>query len=330
MTSSTTRVMPYSSDATGIPLSALKPDLNNDGDVEPWEHEVYQRITAADTDNTGTISVRNLFDFIRSMSNEVKEAANGAIPISTLNPDTDGDGKVEKWEVDVFKRIQSADEDKSGSISVKELFGVIKGAAESDKQKKLFARMLGVAVVIIFALIGAMLAMSMIAGEAIKESHISGQAMTTPSGQAVQMEPSNSHLTLWELPTAPMEVLARMASITFYANMANGPVGGWVEATFKVSGAYKLSNDVVFFSTPEGHVVRLDHTAESGDITMANGLVHAISEQTPPERRHLAVESPAPRLKTTEQLKEVHRRRLGFFTALMTSGNFMMMQAAAF
>ena len=50
---------------------------------------MYGRIVAADTDNTGTISVRNLFDFIRSMSAEVK-AAKGNIPISDLNPDTDG------------------------------------------------------------------------------------------------------------------------------------------------------------------------------------------------------------------------------------------------
>ena len=31
-----------------------------------------------------------------------------------------GDGKVEKWEVDVFERIKAADEDRSGSINVKE------------------------------------------------------------------------------------------------------------------------------------------------------------------------------------------------------------------
>ena len=136
--------------------------------------EVYDRIVAADTDNTGEISVRELYDFIRSMSNEVKEASKGGIPISSLDPDTDGDGKVEKWEMEVFERIKAADEDKSGSIDVKELFGVIKGAAESDKQKRLFARMLVVAVLVIFALIGAMLGMGIVAGEAVKESHISG------------------------------------------------------------------------------------------------------------------------------------------------------------
>ena len=55
------------------------------------------------------------------MSDEVKEASKGGIPITSLNPDTDGDGKVEKWEMDVFNRIKKADEDRSGAISVKEV-----------------------------------------------------------------------------------------------------------------------------------------------------------------------------------------------------------------
>ena len=45
--------------------------------------------------------------------------------------------QIEPWEKDVYDRIVRADEDKSGNISVKELFGVIKGAAESDRLKKL-------------------------------------------------------------------------------------------------------------------------------------------------------------------------------------------------
>ena len=48
------------------------------------------------------------------------------ISIASLNPDTDGDGKVEAWETEVFDRIKKADEDQSGTISVKELFNVIK------------------------------------------------------------------------------------------------------------------------------------------------------------------------------------------------------------
>ena len=135
---------------------------------------MYDRIVAADTEGDGTISQGELFDLIHAMSNEVKDAAKAGIPIAALDPDTDGDGKIEPWEADVFRRIQEADADKSGSISVSELFGVIKGAAESDKQKRLFARLLAVSVLIIFVLIGAMLGMGIVAGEAVKESHITG------------------------------------------------------------------------------------------------------------------------------------------------------------
>ena len=106
------KVALHGGETTGIPLSSLNPvrqrkpsnprcasiiptrscanhsrqDTDGDGKIEAWEKEVYGRIVAADTDHTGTISVRNLFDFIRTMSNEVKEAAKGGIPISSLNP----------------------------------------------------------------------------------------------------------------------------------------------------------------------------------------------------------------------------------------------------
>jgi len=330
------RVVPL----TGIPLSTLNPDTDGDGHIEPWEKEVYDRIVAADTDHTGVISVRNLFDFIRSMSNEVKEAAKSGIPIASLNPDTDGDGKVEKWEVDVFSRIKSADEDQSGSISVKELFGVIKGAAESDKQKRVFQRLLAVAVLIIVLLIGAMLGMGIVAGEAVKESHVSGQAMTTPAGDAVQVEPSRAYLDLFELPRASTADLAKMEAISFYADMtADASVGGWVEATYKISGAFKQSNERVRLSTPEGHLITLDASAlgGSGTIAMAaSGATYTISDQTPPERRQMAmVKSGAeePAFMSTREARDKHSRRLrelGFFSALMTSGSFMMMQAGAF
>lgn len=156
------RVLPFpmASDQSGIPLSALDPDINGDGKIDDWEKEVYGRIVKADTDNTGTISVRNLFDFIKSMSAEVKEAAKGGIPIVSLNPDTDGDGKVEAWEVDVFERIKEADADKSGSISVKELFGVIKDAAESDRQKKLFRRLFIATAVLLLLMLAANMALT--------------------------------------------------------------------------------------------------------------------------------------------------------------------------
>ena len=164
---------------------------------------MYDRIVAADSDKTGTISQGKLFDLIHAMSNEGMDAAKDGIPIAAFNPDMDGDGKIQPWEAAVFRRIQEADADKSGKISVSELYLVIKGAAESDKQKRLFARLLGGAVFIILLLIGAMLGMGIVAGEAVKESHVTGASamMTSTDGRTVvQTDTVETGVGIFDVP----------------------------------------------------------------------------------------------------------------------------------
>ena len=215
-----------------IPIASLNPDTDGDGQVEVWETECYEKIKAADADGehaagsrstlhslphtgashpelrgssrltpagSGNISVKELFEVIKRSSDEVKEAQKGGIPISTLNPDTDGDGKVEKWEVDVFERIKAADEDKSGSINVKELFGVIKGAAESDRQKKLFRKLFIIACVLLVVMLIANMGLTMAPVLGIQPRAIG-------SGAAITL------LSLWSLlslssPPPPLTLL---------------------------------------------------------------------------------------------------------------------------
>ena len=50
--------------------------------------------------------------------------ADDGIPLSKLNPDTDGDGSIEPWEKEAYDKLIAADEDGSGYISVKELVHV--------------------------------------------------------------------------------------------------------------------------------------------------------------------------------------------------------------
>ena len=89
----------------------------------------------------------------------------------------------------MYNRIKDADADKSGSISVKELFGVIKAAANSDRLKKLFQRLFGVSLVVIAILIGAMLGMGMISGEMVKESHVPNCADPQADDRALALSP---------------------------------------------------------------------------------------------------------------------------------------------
>jgi len=260
----------------GIPLANLDPDLDGSGNVDDWEKEVYDRIVTADTDNTGLISVRNLFDLIRAMSMEVREASKGGIPITSLNPDTDGDGKVEPWEMDVFKRIQGADADKSGSISVKELFGVIKGAAESDKQKKLFQRLFFVALAIIVLLVAAMFVVSVAAGEAIKESKVSSDSaeMLALDGSVVNTGLAEAESTIWDTALLTPYELGKINFFSFYVDLTSvASIGAWAEMTLRPVGAFKVWLSDAIFSTAEGHEVDIRGSDQTGTIRFGSGAL---------------------------------------------------------
>ena len=98
------------------------------------------------------------------------------------------DGKVERWELEVFERIKSADEDKSGSINVKELFGVIRRAAESDRQKRLFRKLLVIACLGFVVMLCANMALTAAVVFLAKDTVVSADgALTTPAGEMVRV-----------------------------------------------------------------------------------------------------------------------------------------------
>jgi hypothetical protein len=105
-----------------LSLKDMDPDFNSDGIVSPIEKEVYDRMLAANMDKDGYLTRGEVYEVMAALKSEVNEVQqSGSIPIKALNPDADGDGKVERWEVEVFNRIKDADADASGSISVKEV-----------------------------------------------------------------------------------------------------------------------------------------------------------------------------------------------------------------
>ena len=332
------RVVPVDGEGV-LSLSNMNPDFNNDGVVDEMEKAVYERMLAADADGDGYLTRAEVYTVIATATTELREAQKGGIPISTLNPDTDGDGKIEKWEKEVFERIKDADADHSGAISVKELFSVIKGAAASDRAKRMFRNLLIVAVLIIFLLIGAMLGMGIVAGEAVKESKVPSCADPTtpgcsPAGLVRAGSVESFVPSLFDLPTAPTESLAYMLALTTYVDMtSSSAVGGAVEATFKIAGAYKRSDTLVFLETVNGHTLAIDAAAQTATITM-DGVTYPVSDTMPASGRRLetAVDAPMLATLTERQLAEHHeerRRKLSFAGALMTSGSFTMMASSA-
>lgn len=113
-----------------------------------------------------------------------------AVPINELNPDADGDGKVEAWESDVFLRIQDADEDKSGSISVKELYAVIRRAAETDRQRRLFRQLFLIACALLVLLLVANMGLTAAVVFLAKDTTVGadGTLVSTSSGAVVSVQ----------------------------------------------------------------------------------------------------------------------------------------------
>jgi len=279
-----------------VPISSLDPDLNKDGHVEEWEQKTYDAIKAMDTTGSGQVSVKVM---MAAMHKAVKDANADGIPISSLDPDSDGDGKIEPWEMDVFKRIQAADADQSGSISVKELFGVIKGAAESDKQKKLFQRLLFVAMFIIVLLVAAMFVVSVAAGESIKESRVSPDAaeMKAPDGSVVSTGQAEVETTIWETALLTPYELGNLKFLSFYVDLtAVTAYAAWAEFTLKPTGAFKTFLNDATFSTAEGHEVYIDSETSTGTIRFGSGSMagttYPIAEAVPDTVRRQLDEKP--------------------------------------
>ena len=265
---------------------------------------------------------------------EVKpNVGGGDLDISKLDPDADGDGKVTALEKEIYAALKAADIDGSGTIGTGELYAVIGNLVTAKRQVKNLGKMIVALLIIIVLALGSIFAVSMLAGEAIKESKVNGATMTTPDGtSAVQVDTVESNAALWDLPAVDTNTLAKMKDLVFYADLtADARFGAWVEATFKVAGVLKLSNDVATIVTTSGETVTIRRTAQTGDLVMGGSTypisdtctgacsssrrkLHASDASSPPSE---AVRFTGPR--RTSKDSNNNKRNLGFFSAPATS-----------
>ena len=248
--------------------------------------------------------------------------------------------------------FKAADKDNSGTLTPVEMLEIMRHMSESAKAAKRMGRTImglaGLVVLLILTLGGVSVAGAVVGGEAIKESKVPDCADPSSdarcdAGNLVSVGQVESFVPgLFDLPTAPTNQLSYMKDITMYIDMtSDATVGGAVEATFKIAGAYKRTNNKAFLVTTNGYKIVIDATAQSGTITI-DGATFSIFDTDPTPTtggRKLETSSvdgeESPMLATVsgKQLAVAHdekRRKLGFFSALMTSGSFMMMQAGAF
>ena len=112
---------------------------------------------------------------------------------------------------------------------------IVHDVMEQQSINKVLRKMVGVLVLIVVLTLVAMFGVSLAAGEALKESKVSGSVMTTLGGAALQVDTVESRKTLWHVGSASTNHLAKLKTITFYMDMtADASMNGWVEATFQV------------------------------------------------------------------------------------------------
>ena len=155
----------------------------------------------------------------------------------------------------------------------------------------------------------------------------SSGAMTTLGGEAVQVDSVESTTTLWDIPGVETTSLAKMRDLVFYVDLTSkANVSAWAEATYKVAGVYKVSNDVATLVMTSGEEVTIRRTAQSGTIRMSDGVEYPIAAACTG-----TCASGSRRLNTDEGMAPLSppRPRRLFGGALMTSGSFTMLAAGS-
>jgi hypothetical protein len=274
------------------------------------------------------------------------------IRIADFNFDINGDGNLDPFEKKVMAAFKAADKDNSGSLTPVEMLEIMRHMADQAKTAKRMGRtiigLVGLIVLLVLTLGGVSLASVMVGGEAIKETK--APDCSNPSENDSRCDPTNLVSvgqvesftdSLFDLPTAPLNQLAYLKDVSFYVDMtSDAAVGGAVEATYKVAGAYKRSNDKVILETTNGHKLTIDAAAQTASITM-NGVSFPVHQEDPTatsggRRLETLVDGMEPPMLNTlsgKQLamkREEKRRKLGYFSALETAGSFTMMQAGGF
>ena len=144
------------------------------------------------------------------------------IRIADFNFDVDGDGRVDDFEKKVMRAFKAADVDNSGTLTPAEMISVMKDMAQTQKANKGLKSLLAIAVAIIVMLIGAMLAVSVAAGEMVKESHVGGTGgseMISTNGDVVQTDAVESFTDLFETPLVEIDILAKLSALAFFIDM---------------------------------------------------------------------------------------------------------------
>lgn len=194
------------------------------------------------------------------------------IPLAALNPDFDGDGKIEKDERALFDQLVAADADGTGSLNAREFYTVLNSFVKTQNNLKRYKvlALIGLVLSLLLALsnLGTSAAVAVMSQEQYvkkPDAQDAGQPMMTNSdGAVIAVVKSETKLPLYAAPVVPMSKLKTVESleVTYTdGDLTQGIVD--VKASLKVRDVKVYSTTRVAFELASGGSVKV----WDGDVT---------------------------------------------------------------
>ena len=172
------------------------------------------------------------------------------IPLSSLDPDVDGNGNVSRAERKIHGCLLAADKDGNGWLSIKEFYSVLLGFLSAEKSRALYKKLAIFSLIGCFILACTTLGTSTAAAVLAKESYVSETLMVDANGKVVAVAKAETSLPLLVAPVLSSEQLASIEkmSVTYKSDVASdGGEEQTVQASLSVSHVKRFSKTRVTF-----------------------------------------------------------------------------------
>lgn len=140
----------------------------------------------------------------------------GTIDLNVLNPDRDGDGRVSKFEDEVYNRLKSLDKDRDGILSAQELYNVVQEMTRKSRSKRAYRRLFLAAAGFSLLLVIILAGMTAILVFAFKDTYAQRALLTdaTSNSSVMKTSPAKTPLPLIVAPVLRWEQLWSVRSLT--------------------------------------------------------------------------------------------------------------------
>jgi len=174
------------------------------------------------------------------------------------------------------------DVDGNGMFSDDEVKAIIVDLRASKKEGHIMKKIAAGLFLLVLLLTAATFAVSLAAGEALKESHVVSEELITLDGDVVQTSVASYDDTFFGLPSRSMDDLSDIERLSVIVDGRGGAPAYFnerVQASYDITSVVKAtSSNAVAFYTTTGDVITIDGDDDEANITTAAGTTMPIVE----------------------------------------------------